>query len=129
MNRKVVIPTELWGQLDLWNTLNGGRVEPQLHLHRGKRGFALDLKVPGLSPEALRIELSAGKIIIYKLVDVAGKDADQQVLPHVITQFPIPSGIDQDRIKARWAEDHWRVYLPFNETAMGKSRLIDIEIE
>lgn len=129
MNRKVVIPTGLWGQLDLWNTLNGGRVEPRMHLNRGKRGFALDLWVPGLSPEALRIELNSGKIIIYRMVEVMGRTSDKQMLPHVITQFPIPSGIDQERIKAKWAEDHWRIYLPFNENAMGKSRLIDIEIE
>lgn len=128
MKINLTIPKSLLAGIDLINTLNGGRAATRVEMQRREQGYEVLVKVPGLSPEGLHIDVREGRLWLYALYPVlAHGQAHQQQLPLVLGNPHIPGDVDLEGITARYDRKSWRVLLPYNEGIRGFEKNIDID--
>ena len=112
---------------DVVNLLSGGLSEPSISLSQLTDAHQLEIKVPGVDPKTLSVEINNNALTIYQLLEmVTGGELIR--IPRLIFSHVIPHFINVSAIEASVnSEKRLVVRLPFNERANGYQRKIKIK--
>lgn len=129
MKKTYNIPQQILANIDFWNTINGGRVEPTVIVNEQADQFEALVTVPGLEPDKLMVEVVNNQLLVYYFQSVLNnKDEESEMLiPVNVKTFNLPYFVDEQAIRARYNENHWRIVMPFNDKAQGFRKNVDIE--
>jgi HSP20 family molecular chaperone IbpA len=104
--------------IDVLNTVNGGVSEPQVNLNHYDEHREIRLRVPGIKPEEIRVEIHNNNLSIFYIINIMCDDKIVQ-LPRFIYNRNVPYYIDISKINASVEDDKLVVNLPFNPLANG----------
>ena len=116
---------EILKSVDIYNTLNGGRVAPQVSVATRKDHLLLTVRVPGVAVAELEVNILNGILQVTRPMNLK-MDHERSIVPDVIASMPIAAGIDYHNITACQAGDRLEIILPFNDLARGYNRPIKI---
>ena len=109
--------------VDVMNTLNGGRTEPVVKLSQFTNSREVRVKVAGIDPEKIEVEIHENTVSIFYMINVA--TAGKQVaIPYSVYNKQQPYFIDVSKIVAQIEEDELVVTLPYNQLANGYHRRV-----
>ncbi|HEV8512165.1 MAG TPA: Hsp20/alpha crystallin family protein [Cyclobacteriaceae bacterium] len=126
MKERKFISDELLSSIDVLNTLSGGVSEPQLTLKQFQDHREIQLKVPGVKEENMKVEINNNILSVFYNFHLQSGSFPLQV-PKVVYNKPIPYFIDAARITATFEEGFLVVTLPYNEMAEGYHRKVSID--
>jgi HSP20 family molecular chaperone IbpA len=106
---------------DIVNTINGGTVYPTFDTTTEKDHYRLEVNVPTVNPNNIKVEVDGSDLLIYQSV----KHHDL-VLPNLLGMMKISADVELDHITAGYEEDTLIVILPFDEETGGFRKEIDI---
>jgi HSP20 family protein len=104
--------------VDVMNALNGGRTEPVVKLRQHTNSREVRVKIPGIDPEEIEVEVNENRVVIFytMIVATAGKEV---AIPYSVYNRQQPYFIDVSKINAQVEEGELVVTLPFNQLANG----------
>lgn len=111
-------------QIDHWNTLGGGVVQPKVAVEKRKKGIIIRVSAPTVSPEAFQLLLNKNQLTLFTVLPAQEGSELQTPLFH--QEFLLPLNSALDKIKAVYEGNELQVRVPFFET---NTRQIDIEFE
>lgn len=123
-NKKVLI--NLLKQGDVLNTLNGGRVEPQVVIKKDDHEFVIKIKAPSVQADAFDIFLDYHRLKVSLYCHHPFKEA-ALIHPLFSKSFQIPGYVDSDGIYAQFEEGSLTIHLPFRKLTREQRRRIRIE--
>ena len=109
---------ELLTSVDVMNTLNGGRTEPVVNIKKHDQFREMRVKVPGIDPETIQLEVNDNTVSVYYVRNFVSFDKEVQ-LPHTVYNQPQPYFIDVTNINAHVEGSELVIQLPFNRLAQG----------
>ena len=109
--------------VDVMNTLNGGRTEPVVKLSQFTNSREVRVKVPGIDPEKIEVEIDENRVSIFYMINVASV-GKQVAIPYSVYNKQQPYFIDVSKIVAQIEEDELVVTLPYNQLANGYHRRV-----
>jgi HSP20 family molecular chaperone IbpA len=109
---------DLITSIDVLNTVNGGTSEPQLNLIHYEEYREIRMKVPGIKPDDIHVEVHNNNLSMFYFINIISNDKMVQ-LPRFIYNRNVPYYIDISKIKARFDNEELVVSLPFNRLANG----------
>ncbi len=131
-NKKIVIPREILANIDFNNTLNGGRVEPNIQVNQTENAYEVFVKVAGLEADHLKVDIEDNRLLLYALQPVL-KTAEQEVpenyVQQTIGQLMLPNFVDLENISARYHNHQWKIVMPFDDNRKGFKRNVEVEVE
>jgi hypothetical protein len=110
---------------DIFNLISGGMSEPQIKLVPLVNAHQVEVKVPGVKPRNLAIEIKHNQLVVWQIIDVKSTDHIVKA-PRLIFKNAIPHFINIPGIEARAESDKLLIQLPFNERADGYHRKVRI---
>ena len=122
------ISKELLKNADLMNTINGGISKPSVIMEREKKNYTVTARIPGVSPEKLRVEVKNNRLFLYHDIDVdnpilyPGKNRVAFNIGYII----IPFDVNIKAIFAIYIQKELKITMPFNELSDGYHKQIDI---
>ncbi|PWK26693.1 HSP20 family molecular chaperone IbpA [Arcicella aurantiaca] len=129
-NKKIVIPRDILANIDFNNTLNGGRVEPNIQVNQTENAYEVFVKVAGLAADHLKVDIEENRLLLYALQPVL-KTAEQEVpenyVPQTIGQIMLPNFVDLENISARYHNHQWKIVMPFDDNRKGFKRNVEVE--
>jgi HSP20 family protein len=129
-NKKIVIPREILANIDFNNTLNGGRVEPNIQVNQTENAYEVFVKVAGLEADHLKVDIEDNRLLLYALQPVL-KTAEQEVpenyVQQTIGQLMLPNFVDVENISARYHNHQWKIIMPFDDNRKGFKRNVEVE--
>jgi hypothetical protein len=114
---------DLLASVDVMNTLGGGRTEPILKLQQLENFREIRVKIPGIQPEAIEVEVNNNNVTVYYVMNVLSGDKLMK-LPYSVYNREQPYFIDVSKIKSQVEKDELVVKLPFNKLANGYHKRI-----
>ncbi|MGK7389759.1 MAG: Hsp20/alpha crystallin family protein [Candidatus Cyclobacteriaceae bacterium M2_1C_046] len=120
--------TNILKVVDTLNTINGGMVAPVFKLEKEEDEYQIVARVPGVSPESLRVEVVENKLMIYHLMDFGASESE--IIPNVLNVVKIPKGVDISKIYADYEGKMLIVHMPVEDgfEFQGYHRSIDINL-
>lgn len=109
--------------VDVMNTLNGGRTEPEVKLAQFTNSREVRVKIPGIDPESIEVEINENRVVIFYKINVESL-GKQVAIPYSVYNKQQPYFIDVSKIVAQVEEDELVVTLPFNQLANGYHRRV-----
>jgi hypothetical protein len=109
--------------VDVLNTVHGGVTEPKLVLNQLQQSREMRIKVPGMAPELIQVEVNNNSLFIYYLMNITSSGKVVR-LPYSIYHHDIPYFVDISKINSQVDEDELVVTLPYNSLANGYHRRI-----
>ncbi len=109
--------------VDVMNTLNGGRTEPEVKLAQFTNSREVRVKIPGIDPESIEVESNENRVVIFYKINVESL-GKQVAIPYSVYNKQQPYFIDVSKIVAQVEEDELVVTLPFNQLANGYHRRV-----
>ena len=109
--------------VDVMNTLNGGRPEPVVKLSQFTNSREVRVKVPGIDPKNIEVEINENRLAIFYTINV-GSAGKQIAIPYSVYNKQQPYFIDVSKIVAQIEEDELVVTLPYNQLANGYHRRV-----
>lgn len=109
---------------EIVNTINGGMSQAKMLMTKSEQEWIVRLKVPGVSPDKLKIEVRDNQMFIFHIL--ADNNSSGIALPYLITAFMISPKIDFDEIMAEYDKGEVRVHMPLDEWSDGHEREIEI---
>ncbi len=85
MNKKIEIPQNILANIDFTNTLNGGRVEPNIRVNQTEHFYEVFVKVAGLDADHLKVDVDNNRLWLYTLQPVL-KKAEQEMPENYVPQ-------------------------------------------
>lgn len=129
-NKKIVIPRNILANIDFNNTLNGGRVEPNIQVNQTDNAYEVFVKVAGLEADHLKVDVENNRLLLYALQPVL-KTAEQEVpenyVQQTIGQLVLPNFVDVENISARYHNHQWKIVMPFDDNRKGFKRNVEVE--
>lgn len=109
--------------VDVLNTLHGGTSEPQISLRQLPDAREVHVRVPGIDPSAIQVEVTNNRLFAYYgfNIESAGKNV---LLPYTIYNRQLPYFIDISNINATVEGNQLIIRLPFNDLAHGYHKKI-----
>lgn len=109
--------------VDVLNTLHGGISEPQVVMKQLQNSRELLVKVPGVDPSTIQVEITNNRLFAYYAIDIssAGKHVK---LPYTIYNRQLPYFVDISNIDATVDGNKLIIRLPYNELAHGYHKKI-----
>ncbi len=111
---------------EIVNTINGGMSQAELLLDKGEEEWTAILRVPGVSPDRMRLEIRQGQLYIFHVLVAENENPDQVELPYLLAAVSLDKRIDFDRIIAEYEDNQLFITLPIDEEANGYERDIQI---
>jgi len=116
---------DLLTSVDVLNTIHGGTSEPQMVLQQHQEGREIRIKVPGVRLDTIQVEIHNNVLSIFYFIPVLSNDKMIQ-MPCVVYNKNIPYYVDATKIHSKIESDSLVVELPYNESANGYHRRIQI---
>jgi HSP20 family molecular chaperone IbpA len=126
MRTAIKFPQELMTSIDMMNTLNGGTSQPMVRLQKFQTHHQILLKVPGITPENVKIEVNNNHLMIYYFTPILTQEKELK-FPRVLYNDTIPYFVDVNSIAATEEDSTLVVKLPFNEFSDGYHRDIPLQ--
>lgn len=114
---------DLLVSVDVMNTLNGGRTEPIIKLGQHENFREIRVRIPGIDPKAIDVEVNNNQVTISYVMNVTSGDRNLK-LPYSVYNRQQPYFIDVSGIRAKVDESELVVKLPFNPLANGYHKKI-----
>ncbi len=131
MNKKIEIPKNILANIDFSNTLNGGRVEPNITVNQTADSYEVFVKVAGLEADHLKVDVDNNRLWLYTLQPVL-KKAEQEMpenyVPQTIGQLMLPNFVDVENISAKYYNHQWKIVMPIDDYRKKFKKHIDVEI-
>ncbi len=124
MKSQISIPKELLAQFDLSNTVNGGMAQAAIRAWQARDGYHLELGMPGIALDKVRIEAVQQRFVIYYPMSVMEGSIQ---MPYYLVNLPLLPIVDVERIEARIQDGKIHVFAPFNDWAKGNRKEIALE--
>jgi HSP20 family molecular chaperone IbpA len=123
------ISKELLRKVDVLNTLNGGISKPTVHMLRQEKNYLVRVRIPGVDPDKMRVEVQNDKLFLFHDISVENTDlySDTGLIPFNIGYVLIPFDVNIRKIKALYEDQELQITLPFNELAGGYQKNINID--
>ena len=114
--------------VDTLNTINGGMSAPVFKLKKEEEEYKLFARVPGVSPESLRVEVVDNKLMVYHLMRFG--TVDVELIPNVLNIVKIPKQVDISKIYADYEDKKLIIHMPLEDgfATQGYHRSIDINL-
>jgi hypothetical protein len=116
---------DLLTSVDVLNTIHGGVSEPQLEQLQDEFGRELRIRVPGIDKESIHVEVHNNTLSIFYFIPIVANHNMVQ-MPCLIYNKTIPYFIDTLKIQAHVEEEELIVELPYNESANGYHKKIEL---
>jgi HSP20 family molecular chaperone IbpA len=126
MKTRKFVSNELLASIDVLNTLSGGVSEPQLTLKQFQDHREIQLKVPGVAEENMKVEIHNNLLTVFYNFRLQS-DGLRVEVPKVVYNKAIPYFVDAARITASHENGFLIVTLPYNEMAEGYHRKVSID--
>ncbi len=126
MKTRKFLSNELLASIDVLNTLSGGVSEPIIKRKQFEDHRELKLKVPGVSEEALKVEIHNNILSVFYTFSLQSDELSID-MPRVVYNKPIPyfACLDVTRITGQtFGAGYLFVILPFNALAKGYHRTV-----
>jgi HSP20 family protein len=121
---------EIINQIDMFNTLNGGVSMTTVGIKQTEDNYMINVKTPGISPEAYHVEVVNNQLVLYALMDVNPKQGESQAkVPSFVRTFLLPYYVDTDNIEATYEDNELKVVLPFTRKMSSTPKIINIKFE
>jgi hypothetical protein len=117
---------DLLTSVDVLNTIHGGVSEPQLEQQQDELGRQLRIRVPGIDKETIHVEIHNNTLSIFYFIPLIANNNMVQ-MPCLIYNKTIPYFIDTPKINSHIEDEELIVELPFNESANGYHKKIEIK--
>ena len=131
MNKKIEIPKNILANIDFSNTLNGGRVEPNITVNQTEDSYEVFVKVAGLEADHLKVDVDNNRLWLYTLQPVL-KKAEQEMpenyVPQTIGQLMLPNFVDVENISAKYYNHQWKIVMPIDDYRKKFKKHIDVEM-
>ena len=114
---------DLLASVDVMNTLNGGRIEPIIKLKQHEDFREIRVKIPGIDPETIEVEVNNNHVAIYYILNISSSDKLMK-LPYSVYNRQQPYFIDVSKINAQVDAGELVLKLPFNPLANGYHKKI-----
>lgn len=114
---------DLLTSVDVMNTLNGGRTEPILKLSQHQNYREIRVRIPGIDPETIEVEVNDNLVAIYYMMNIPSVGKLMK-LPYSVYNRKQPYFIDVSNIQAQVEANELIVKLPFNQLANGYHKKI-----
>lgn len=114
---------DLLTSVDVMNTLNGGRAEPILKLSQHENYREIQVRIPGIDPETIEVEVNNNQVAIYYMMGISSLGKLVK-LPYSVYNRKQPYFIDVSNIQAQVEGNELVVKLPFNKLANGYHKKI-----
>jgi HSP20 family molecular chaperone IbpA len=125
MKTAIKFPQELMTSIDMMNTLNGGTSQPMVRLQKFQTHHQILIRVPGIMPENVKIEVNNNQLMIYYFTPILSQEKELK-FPRVLYNDTIPYFVDVNTIGATEEDSTLVVKLPFNEFSDGYHRDISL---
>ena len=123
IDREILLTT------DLMNTINGGMSKSWTYMEKKEDFYMLHVKVPGVDPSGLIVEIKNNTLFIFHKVSVNTNDLykGSDYFPYSVGLMVIPFDVDIDGIRAEFENNELQVIMPFNEMSNGYYKRIPID--
>lgn len=121
MDMNVDIVKNLAKSANIMNTLNGGTIFPAFKHTKEEDHYRLEVSVPTVSDEDLKVEVINGDLLIYHSVSI-----NKIPVPNVLGIFKISADVDIQSITAVHENDHLIILMPTSEISGDLDRVITI---
>jgi HSP20 family molecular chaperone IbpA len=126
MRNKRILSEQMIASIDVLNTLSGGTSDPEIHQIQHSKYREVRVKIPGVNPESMQVEIHNNYLMVYYLLDVHSNGQSISV-PKFVYHKAIPYFIDANNIEAGYHDGFLSVQLPFNERSNGYHRKISVK--
>jgi HSP20 family molecular chaperone IbpA len=127
MKSKIKVPKEILATIDFNNTVMGGSVEPIIKINEAEESFEINVSIPSLSPDTLKVDIVDNKLWVYSLQEVLVNTDMTGFMPKTIANLFLPENIDRDNISAKYELNSWKIVLPKDGQKKSFRKQIDIE--
>ncbi|MFC0184015.1 Molecular chaperone IbpA, HSP20 family [Pseudarcicella hirudinis] len=128
MKTNIKIPREILGNIDFWNTINGGRPEPVIQINQAEESYEVSVKVAGLQAEDLQVDVIENRLWLYTWQPILKHEGQtDSFLPLTIGNIILPNNVELEEISAKYEQNQWKIFIPFNHLPKGYNKHIDIE--
>lgn len=103
------------------NDINGGSVFPTFKTTTEKDHYRLEVSVPSVEPDDIKVEISGSDLMIYQNVHV-----NSYTLPNLLGMIKISADVELENISAEFEDELLIVIMPFSELSGGFQKEIDI---
>ena len=103
------------------NTINGGTIYPTFKTITEKDHYRLEVSVPTIVPDDIKVEVNGSDLMIYQNVHV-----NAYTLPNMLGLIKISADVELENIHAEYEDDLLVVIMPFSELSGGFQKDIDI---
>ncbi len=111
MKKRIEISNEILATIDFNNTSMGGSIEPDVKINEMERLFEIQVKLPSVSPEMLKIDIVDNKLWLYYLQSVLVNTDNEGFMPRTISNIFLPENIDRENISAKYESNSWKIVL------------------
>ena len=114
---------------DLMNTINGGMSKAWTYMEKKDKHYMLNVKVPGVDPSDLIVEIKNNTLFIFHKVSVHTNNLykGSGYFPFSVGLMVIPFDVNIKGIKAEFENKELHVIMPFNEMSSGYYKRISID--
>ncbi|MFK7952523.1 MAG: Hsp20/alpha crystallin family protein [Ekhidna sp.] len=106
---------------DIVNTVNGGTIYPTFETYTEDDHYRLEVDIPSIDPQNIKVEVEGADLLIYQNVQ-----HNDLTLPNLLGMVKISANVSLNHISAGYEDDMLVVIMPFDESAGGFRRDIDI---
>lgn len=103
------------------NSINGGSIFPTFTTTTEKDHYRLEVSVPSVEPDDIKVEVNGSDLMIYQNVHV-----NSYTLPNVLGMIKISADVELENISAEFEDELLIVIMPFSEMSGGFQKEIDI---
>lgn len=103
------------------NSINGGSVFPTFITSTEKDHYRLEVSVPSVNPDDIKVEVNGSDLMIYQNFHV-----NSYTLPNLLGMIKIAADVEIENIYAEYEEELLVVIMPFSEMSGGFQKEIDI---
>ncbi|MFT5641532.1 MAG: HSP20 family molecular chaperone IbpA [Cyclobacteriaceae bacterium] len=118
-----VLIKNLAATAEVVNTINGGMASPVISVFKGKLEWTINARVPGVSPENLKLEIKDNELYIFQMIK---NGFGEMELPYMLTMINLSNRIELDAITAEYENGELFIVLPLDEMSDGFFREIEI---
>jgi HSP20 family molecular chaperone IbpA len=118
-----VLIKNLAATAEVVNTINGGMASPVISVFKGKLEWTINARVPGVSPENLKLEIKDNELYIFQMIK---NGFGKMELPYMLTMINLSNRIELDAITAEYENGELFIVLPLDEMSDGFFREIEI---
>ncbi len=125
MHDEKIFSKENMAAFDFSNTTDGGRSLPMIRLQQTADSYKLYLKVPGITPDRLKIEVVNNHLWIHYGVTLHDEDLGE--MPYTVALLPLPLHIVREEIHASYENREWLVSVPIDENSKDYRKEIQVD--